>query len=172
MLRKRYLLKPPLAPFAPFPNPDSLKKIASSPLNFKLFTSMSSSSLLPSPLFTSAPPDRVKRPLVTLFDASGSGSPREMMAAEERLFEDEEVPPSPPRRLLDAFLQSAGKGRRSRSIGINATGSGSGTGTVVGGHEASSPITTAFGNSPVGKWKEEEVTPGMSIFLGLLRYRD
>lgn len=137
-----------------------------------------STSLLPSPLFissTSTSSAIERLPLNTLFESTNNNStsnqlnsisltnltasPRAMMALEERLIvqDEEDLPPTPPRRLMDAFLSSASKIRTvngSTSTSGNASASGSGNGTSG----PSSPIA-----SPITRRKDEEETPGKNL---------
>lgn len=80
---------------------------------------------------------RASRPLGTLFEATTS-SPRtpgrQMMMEDSRQEDDDgEVQPTPPRRLLDAFLDSAGRNGsprvKARSDGSSGSGGGSRTGS-------------------------------------------
>lgn len=134
-----------------------------------------SSSLLPSPFFvpSTVSSSTVERlPLNTLFESTNNNStlnqlnsisstnstasPRAMMALEERLIvqDEDDLPPTPPRRLMDAFLSSASKIRNvngSTSTSGNASASGSGNGTSG----PSSPMA-----SPISRRKDEEEMPG------------
>lgn len=163
----------PASPSATLEHPPSPKK----PSRLSM-ASNPSRTLLPSPfLDPSSAADR-PGPLGTLFEVPPS--PRGMMLAEEAQLEEDEFPPTPPRRLLDAFIQSAHK-----SPGGSRTGSASGSTSGIGSSRSrtgspapQSPTRRrvlveeeAPGTPRWGTWGGRKADTGSSYSMGVLRRR-
>ncbi|KAK4706137.1 hypothetical protein P7C70_g72, partial [Phenoliferia sp. Uapishka_3] len=96
-------------------------------------------------------------PLGTLFEAASPGTPgRHMMEADARLeSEESDMPPTPPRRLLDVFLQSKSPRPRSR----RSTSTGSDTGRS--GTDSPAPL----GSRSRGEPEQEDAPPAWEFYF-------
>lgn len=130
-------------------------------------TSTSGTPSLPRPL--------TRGPLSTIYDIPPS--PRGMLLAEEtRGEEDDDMPPTPPRRLLDAFLSS--KRVEGASVNSPVSGNGNGIGNGSGNTSRSESVgpssasrSTSVPDSPLGSplRRRQQMTlddeaPGRSSF--------